>query len=55
MYYRYGNSSSSSSSSSCSGRIRFDSYSLYPQNEKWPVTYPGYIKTLRIPSKGTAI
>ena len=29
-------SSSSSSSSSCSGRIRFDSCSLYPQNEIGP-------------------
>jgi hypothetical protein len=32
--------SSSSSSSSCSGRIRFDSCSLYPQNEIGPSTNP---------------
>ena len=34
--YIYISSSSSSSSSSCSGRIRFDSCFLYPQNEIGP-------------------
>ena len=51
------NQISSSSSSSCSGRIRFDSCSLYPQNEIGPsisssVVLCVFVKTLRIPSKG---